>query len=75
MSPFVVAFFQLFLIIPFLIEDGTLNIIIHFIDNQEIKIENIIKQEINSETYKVITPSETFVYPIPKISFVEVEEK
>ena len=76
MLPFMVAFFfQLFLIIPFLIGDRTLNIIIHFINNREIKIKNVIKREINSETYKVITPSETFVYPMPKISFVEVQEK
>ena len=52
-----------------------MNIIIHFTDEQEIKIENVIKREINSETYKVITSSKTFVYPMPKISFVEVQEK
>ena len=75
-SPFVVAFFfQLFLIILLLIGDRTLNIIIHFTDKQEIKIENVIEREINSETYKVITSSETLIYPMPKISFVEVQEK
>ena len=52
-----------------------LDIIIHFIDKQEIKIENIIKREINSEIYKVMTSSETFIYPMRKISFVEVQEK
>lgn len=75
MLPFMVAFFQLFLIIPFLIGDRTLNIIIHFTDEQEIKIKNVIKREINSETYKIITSSETLIYPMPKISFVEVQEK
>lgn len=60
---------------PILIGDRTLNIIIHFTDEQEIKIENVIKREINSETYKVITSSETLIYPMPKISFVEVQEK
>lgn len=49
--------------------------IIHFIDNQEIEIKNIIKREINSKIYKVITSSETLIYPMPKISFVEVQEK
>ena len=52
-----------------------LNIIIHFTDEQEIKIENVIEREINSETYKVITSSETLIYPMSKISFVEVQEK
>ena len=52
-----------------------LNIIIHFTDEQEIKIKNVIKREINSETYKVITSSETLIYPMSKISFVEVQEK
>jgi hypothetical protein len=52
-----------------------MNIIIHFIDNQEIKIKNVIKREINSETYKVISKNRTSIYPMPKISFVEVEEK
>ena len=60
---------------PILIGDRTLNIIIHFTDEQEIKIENVIEREINSETYKVITSSKTFVYPMSKISFVEVQEK
>ena len=60
---------------PILIGDRTLNIIIHFTDEQEIKIENVIEREINSETYKVITSSETLIYPMPKISFVEVQEK
>ena len=60
---------------PILIGDRTLNIIIHFTDEQEIKIENVIEREINSETYKVITSSKTFVYSMPKISFVEVQEK
>lgn len=54
--------------------DKLLNIIIHFIDNQEIKIENVIKREINSEIYKVISKNETLIYPMPKISFVEVKE-
>ena len=52
-----------------------MTIIIHFTDEQEIKIENVIEREINSETYKVITSSETLIYPMPKISFVEVQEK
>ena len=52
-----------------------MSITIHFTDHQEIKIENVIKREINSEIYKVITSSETFVYSMPKISFVEVQEK
>ena len=52
-----------------------MNIIIHFTDEQEIKIENVIEREINSETYKVITSSETLIYSMPKISFVEVQEK
>ena len=52
-----------------------MNIIIHFTDEQEIKIENVIKREINSEIYKVITSSETLIYPMLKISFVEVREK
>lgn len=52
-----------------------MSITIHFTDEQEIKIENVIEREINSETYKVITSSETFVYSMPKISFVEVQEK
>lgn len=52
-----------------------LSIIIHFIDNQQIKIKDVLKREINSEIYKVITSSETFIYPMPKISFVEVQEK
>ena len=60
---------------PILIGDRTLNIIIHFTDEQEIKIENVIEREINSETYKVITSSKTFIYPMLKISFVEVQEK
>lgn len=55
--------------------DKLLNIIIHFIDNQEIEIKNVIKREINSETYKVISKNKTFIYPMPKISFVEVQEK
>ena len=74
MLPFMVAFFQLFLIISILIGDGILSIIIHFIDNQEIKIKNVIKREINSETYKVINKNGTFIYPMPKISFVKVKE-
>ena len=52
-----------------------MSIIIHFTDKQEIKIENVIKREINSETYKVINKNGTFIYPMPKISFVEVQEK
>jgi hypothetical protein len=52
-----------------------LDIIIHFTDKQEIKIENVIKREINSETYKVISKNRTSIYPMPKISFVEVKEK
>ena len=76
MLPFMVAFFfSTISHYPILIGDRTLNIIIHFIDNQEIKIKNVIKREINSETYKVITSSKTFIYPMPKISFVEVQEK
>ena len=55
--------------------DKLLNIIIHFIDNQEIKIKNVIKREINSETYKVISKNRTSIYPMLKISFVEVQEK
>ena len=73
--PFMVAFFSTISHYPILIGDRTLNIIIHFTDEQEIKIENVIEREINSETYKVITSSKTFVYPMPKISFVEVQEK
>lgn len=60
---------------PILIGDGKLNIIIHFIDNQQIKIKDVFKREINSETYKVITSSKTLIYPMPKISFIEVQEK
>lgn len=60
---------------PILIGDGKLNIIIHFINNREIKIKNVIKREVNSETYKVITSSKILIYPTPKISFVEVQEK
>ena len=52
-----------------------MSITIHFTDHQEIKIENVIEREINSETYKVITSSKTFIYPMSKISFVEVQEK
>lgn len=52
-----------------------MSITIHFTDEQEIKIENVIEREINSETYKVITSSKTLIYPMPKISFVEVQEK
>jgi hypothetical protein len=52
-----------------------LNIIIHFIDNQQIKIKDVLKREINSETYKVISKNKTFIYPMSKISFVEVQEK
>ena len=52
-----------------------MSITIHFTDEQEIKIENVIEREINSESYKVITSSETLIYPMPKISFVEVQEK
>ena len=76
MLPFMVAFF--FSTISHylsLIGDGKLNIIIHFIDNQQIKIKDVFKREINSETYKVITSSETLIYSMPKISFVEVQEK
>lgn len=76
MLPFMVAFFPTisnYLI--FLIGDRTLNIIIHFIDNQQIKIKDVLKREINSETYKVISKNKTFIYPMPKISFVEVQEK
>lgn len=76
MPPFVVAFFfSTISHYPILIGDGKLNIIIHFTDEQEIKIKNVIKREINSKTYKVITSSETLIYPMPKISFVEVQEK
>lgn len=75
MLPFMVAFFSTISHYPILIGDRTLNIIIHFTDEQEIKIKNVIKREINSETYKVITSSETLIYPMPKISFVEVQEK
>ena len=52
-----------------------MSITIHFTDEQEIEIKNVIKREINSETYKVITSSKTFVYPMPKFFFVEVKEK
>ena len=52
-----------------------MSITIHFTDHQEIKIENVISRDINSETYKVTTQSETLIYPMPKISFVEVQEK
>ena len=55
--------------------DKLLNIIIHFIDNQQIKIKDVLKREINSETYKVIGKNKTFIYPMSKISFVEVKEK
>ena len=55
--------------------DKLLNIIIHFIDNQEIEIKNVVKREINSETYKVISKNRTSIYHMPKISFVEVKEK
>lgn len=76
MLPFMVAFFfSTISHYPILIGDGKLNIIIHFIDNQQIKIKDVFKREINSETYKVITSSETLIYPMPKISFVEVQEK
>ena len=73
--PFTVAFFSTISHYPILIGDRTLNIIIHFTDEQEIKIENVIEREINSETYKIITSSKTLIYPMPKISFVEVQEK
>ena len=75
MLPFMVAFFSTISHYPILIGDRKLNIIIHFIDNQEIKIKDVFKREINSEIYKVITSSETLIYPMPKISFVEVQEK
>ena len=75
MLPFMMAFFSTISHYPILIGDGKLNIIIHFIDNQQIKIKDVFKREINSETYKVITPSETLIYSMPKISFVEVQEK
>ena len=76
MLPFMVAFFfSTISHYPILIGDGKLNIIIHFIDNQPIKIKDVFKREINSETYKVITSSETLIYSMPKISFVEVQEK
>ena len=76
MLPFMVAFFfSTISHYPILIGDGKLNIIIHFIDNQQIKIKDVFKREINSETYKVITSSETLIYSMPKISFVEVQEK
>ncbi len=52
-----------------------MSITIHFTDNQEIKIQDIIGRDINSKTYKIITQSETLTYPMPKISFVEVQEK
>lgn len=52
-----------------------MSITIHFIDNQEIKIQDIINRDINSKEYKVITSSEIFIYPMSKISFVEVKEK
>ena len=68
-------FFFNYFSLSHLIGDRTLNIIIHFTDEREIKIENVIEREINSETYKVITSSETLIYPMPKISFVEVQEK
>ena len=76
MLPFMVAFFfSTISHYPILIGDGKLNIIIHFIDNQQIKIKDVFKREINSEIYKVITSSETLIYSMPKISFVEVQEK
>ena len=75
MLPFMVAFFSTISHYPILIGDRKLSIIIHFIDNQQIKIKDVFKREINSEIYKVITSSETFVYSMPKISFVEVQEK
>ena len=68
-------FFSTIFHYPILIGDRTLNIIIHFIDNQQIKIKDVLKREINSEIYKVITSSETLIYSMPKISFVEVQEK
>ena len=74
MLPFVVAFFNYFLLFH-LMGDKLLNIIIHLIDNQQIKIKDVIKREINSEIYKVISKNETLIYPMPKISFVEVKEK
>ena len=52
-----------------------MSITIHFTDEQEIEIKNVIKREINSETYKVISKNKAFIYPMPKISFVEVKEK
>jgi hypothetical protein len=60
---------------PILIGDRLLNIIIHFIDNQQIKIKDVLKREINFEIYKVISKNRTSIYPMPKISFVEVQEK
>ena len=74
MLPFMVAFFfSTISYYPILIGDGKLNIIIHFIDNRQIKIKDVVKREINSETYKVITSSETLIYSMLKISFVEVQ--
>ena len=52
-----------------------LNIIIHFTNQEKIKIKNVIKREINSEIYKVISKNKTFIYSMPKISYVEVQEK
>lgn len=52
-----------------------LSIIIHFIDNRQIKIKYVLKREVNSKTYKVISKNKTLIYPMPKISFVEVQEK
>ena len=75
MLPFMVAFFFFISHYPFLIGDRTLIIIIHFTDVQVFKIEIVIEREINSQTYKVTTSSETLIYPMPKISFVEVQEK
>ena len=52
-----------------------MDIIIHFTDKHEIKIENVGKREVNSKTYKVFSENKTYTYNMSKISFVEVKEK